>query len=171
MQEKRDNIGGDIFGAIRGASTTAMLLVPPERENGRTQSPAEINATLTGLEPATSAVTGRRANQLRHRAINTSITRVLIALSSSLGEPLERVRTLHRTQNVHKSPRQGRFLSEKSAKNALNRHGATGDPRNLRNRRLRMRFLSPFGGYADMSDLDRCDGYQLIIFFRVPATA
>ncbi len=26
-------------------------------------------ATLTGLEPATSAVTGRRANQLRHRAI------------------------------------------------------------------------------------------------------
>lgn len=25
-------------------------------------------ATLTGLEPATSAVTGRRANQLRHRA-------------------------------------------------------------------------------------------------------
>ncbi len=29
----------------------------------------KINATLTGLEPATSAVTGRRANQLRHRAI------------------------------------------------------------------------------------------------------
>jgi hypothetical protein len=26
-------------------------------------------ATLTGLEPATSAVTGRRANQLRYRAI------------------------------------------------------------------------------------------------------
>ena len=26
-------------------------------------------ATPTGLEPATSAVTGRRANQLRHRAI------------------------------------------------------------------------------------------------------
>ncbi len=31
-------------------------------------SPACI-ATLTGLEPATSAVTGRRANQLRHRAL------------------------------------------------------------------------------------------------------
>jgi integrase len=29
---------------------------------------AEV-ATLTGLEPATSAVTGRRANQLRHRAL------------------------------------------------------------------------------------------------------
>ena len=27
-----------------------------------------VVATLTGLEPATSAVTGRRANQLRHRA-------------------------------------------------------------------------------------------------------
>ena len=27
-------------------------------------------ATLTGLEPATSAVTGRRANQLRHRALH-----------------------------------------------------------------------------------------------------
>ena len=26
-------------------------------------------ATLTGLEPATSAVTGRRANRLRHRAL------------------------------------------------------------------------------------------------------
>ena len=26
---------------------------PPECENGRTWSPAEINATLTGLEPAT----------------------------------------------------------------------------------------------------------------------
>ena len=28
-----------------------------------------VLATLTGLEPATSAVTGRRANQLRHGAI------------------------------------------------------------------------------------------------------
>src|SRR5215218_279877 len=27
-------------------------------------------ATLTGLEPATSAVTGRRANQLRYRALH-----------------------------------------------------------------------------------------------------
>ncbi len=30
-------------------------------------------ATLTGLEPATSAVTGRRANQLRHRAMFYSV--------------------------------------------------------------------------------------------------
>ena len=28
-----------------------------------------LSATLTGLEPATSAVTGRHANQLRYRAI------------------------------------------------------------------------------------------------------
>ena len=27
------------------------------------------DATLTGLEPATSAVTGRHANQLRYRAL------------------------------------------------------------------------------------------------------
>jgi integrase len=30
-------------------------------------------ATRTGLEPATSAVTGRRANQLRYRALKLSI--------------------------------------------------------------------------------------------------
>ena len=35
---------------------------------GRQQCLAVL-ATLTGLEPATSAVTGRRANQLRHRAL------------------------------------------------------------------------------------------------------
>src|SRR5690606_27074356 len=33
-------------------------------------------ATLTGLEPATSAVTGRRANQLRYRAMVYSIMMV-----------------------------------------------------------------------------------------------
>ena len=35
---------------------------------GRQRVPLVL-ATLTGLEPATSAVTGRRANQLRHRAL------------------------------------------------------------------------------------------------------
>ena len=34
----------------------------------RAGEPARV-ATPTGLEPATSAVTGRRANQLRHRAL------------------------------------------------------------------------------------------------------
>ena len=33
-------------------------------------------ATPTGLEPATSAVTGRRANQLRHRALLSCVLRV-----------------------------------------------------------------------------------------------
>ena len=42
-------------------------------------------ATQTGLEPATSAVTGRRANQLRYRAlINQSLsTYVLLLLITS----------------------------------------------------------------------------------------
>ncbi len=35
-------------------------------------------ATLTGLEPATSAVTGRRANQLRHRAVLFARERTLV---------------------------------------------------------------------------------------------
>lgn len=47
-------------------------LVPTELP-GRTAPEPNANrkrlATLTGLEPATSAVTGRRANQLRHRAM------------------------------------------------------------------------------------------------------
>jgi hypothetical protein len=34
-------------------------------------------ATLTGLEPATSAVTGRRANQLRHRALQCNFRAVV----------------------------------------------------------------------------------------------
>ena len=44
---------------------------------GRHRVPAAM-ATLTGLEPATSAVTGRRANQLRHRAL-------LLSCSASCG--------------------------------------------------------------------------------------
>jgi integrase len=37
-------------------------------------------ATLTGLEPATSAVTGRHANQLRYRALlmELLVNRVLV---------------------------------------------------------------------------------------------
>ena len=41
----------------------------PTELSGRRLSQKTISATLTGLEPATSAVTGRRANQLRHRAL------------------------------------------------------------------------------------------------------
>ena len=43
-------------------------------------------ATLTGLEPATSAVTGRRANQLRHRAL---LFAVLFARERTLVDAME----------------------------------------------------------------------------------
>ncbi len=46
-------------------------------------------ATLTGLEPATSAVTGRRANQLRHRALKAALGRESLP-------SLARAITLHR---------------------------------------------------------------------------
>ena len=44
------------------------------------QSTDAVMATLTGLEPATSAVTGRRANQLRHRALFSYLRDVLTEL-------------------------------------------------------------------------------------------
>lgn len=44
-------------------------LVPTELPGRKAASASPRLATLTGLEPATSAVTGRRANQLRHRAL------------------------------------------------------------------------------------------------------
>ena len=49
-------------------------LVPTELPGRKAPARCEpeclaVMATLTGLEPATSAVTGRRANQLRHRAL------------------------------------------------------------------------------------------------------
>ncbi len=42
-------------------------------------------ATLTGLEPATSAVTGRRANQLRYRAMFPKL--LLLPQTKTPGEP------------------------------------------------------------------------------------
>jgi integrase len=44
-------------------------LVPTELPGRKARPCLAEMATLTGLEPATSAVTGRRANQLRHRAL------------------------------------------------------------------------------------------------------
>src|SRR5690625_4247639 len=43
--------------------------LPGRKAPGVRRARAPCLATLTGLEPATSAVTGRRANQLRHRAL------------------------------------------------------------------------------------------------------
>jgi integrase len=42
-------------------------------------------ATRTGLEPATSAVTGRRANQLRYRALKISSKPLLLVLRAPNG--------------------------------------------------------------------------------------
>ena len=44
-------------------------LIPTELPGRKAPVCLAAVATLTGLEPATSAVTGRRANQLRHRAL------------------------------------------------------------------------------------------------------
>ena len=44
-------------------------LVPTELPDLGDRRWAGTAAVLTGFEPATSAVTGRRANQLRHRAL------------------------------------------------------------------------------------------------------
>ncbi len=42
------------------------------------QRKALASATLTGLEPATSAVTGRHANQLRYRALLVELCLVVV---------------------------------------------------------------------------------------------
>src|SRR4051812_43056242 len=47
-------------------------------------------ATLTGLEPATSAVTGRRANQLRYRALLVMLDRACPQRGSNPCYRLER---------------------------------------------------------------------------------
>src|SRR5690606_15235004 len=51
-----------------GGSRAPQGPVGNEREGESCDSPSRT-ATPTGLEPATSAVTGRRANQLRHGAL------------------------------------------------------------------------------------------------------
>ena len=58
------------------------------------------SATLTGLEPATSAVTGRHANQLRYRASLFSVISV-VALAA---EPLTRLNRSNRKARLPVSP-------------------------------------------------------------------
>ena len=54
---------------------------------GRSYRLSYLPATPTGLEPATSAVTGRRANQLRYRALHIELC--LVALVTPTGfEPV-----------------------------------------------------------------------------------
>ncbi|MEY4024053.1 MAG: hypothetical protein RLZ23_1014 [Actinomycetota bacterium] len=47
-------------------------------------APLKLLATRTGLEPATSAVTGRRANQLRYRALHIFMRSTI---ATSFGAP------------------------------------------------------------------------------------
>ncbi len=78
--ERGDGCSPAHCGGGQGRGRTADLpifsrtLVPTELPgrtgdgSGRTNRPLHLGATPTGLEPATSAVTGRRANQLRYGA-------------------------------------------------------------------------------------------------------
>ena len=66
MQVRRGGQGRDRTGDLPLFRRT---LVPTELPGRKAQECLAESATLTGLEPATSAVTGRRANQLRHRAL------------------------------------------------------------------------------------------------------
>src|ERR1700738_40554 len=66
MQVRRGGQGRDRTGDLPLFRRT---LVPTELPGRKASVCLAVVATLTGLEPATSAVTGRRANQLRHRAL------------------------------------------------------------------------------------------------------
>ena len=68
-RDLRRNCGGQ--GRYRTADLPLFrrTLIPTELPGRKAASASPHVATLTGLEPATSAVTGRRANQLRHRAL------------------------------------------------------------------------------------------------------
>ena len=62
----RGKCGGQGRGRTVDLPIFSRTLVPTELP-GLVSGKPDL-ATLTGLEPATSALTGRRANQLRHRA-------------------------------------------------------------------------------------------------------
>jgi integrase len=66
MQVKPGGQGRDRTGDLPLFRRT---LIPTELPGPEGTVCLAMMATLTGLEPATSAVTGRRANQLRHRAL------------------------------------------------------------------------------------------------------
>ena len=80
-------------GGGQGRDRTADLplfrrtLVPTELPGRKAACASPYLATLTGLEPATSAVTGRRANQLRHRALLSAAPRRRVAVPPTGFEP------------------------------------------------------------------------------------
>ncbi|GEM_PF-1343803 len=65
------------FSGGRSYQLSYLALRPPAHPVN-TECAGMSLATLTGLEPATSAVTGRRANQLRHRAVLFARERTLV---------------------------------------------------------------------------------------------
>src|SRR6476646_4057903 len=70
MQVKNGGQGRDRTGDLPLFRRTLVPTeLPGRRALMKPEVPRHEMATLTGLEPATSAVTGRRANQLRHRAL------------------------------------------------------------------------------------------------------
>ena len=74
--------GGQGRGRTADLPIFSRTLVPTELpgrtrdEDGRLNRPLLLGATPTGLEPATSAVTGRRANQLRYGALLKALLRI-----------------------------------------------------------------------------------------------
>lgn len=87
-----------------------------------------VSATLTGLEPATSAVTGRRANQLRHRAMLCYCS----AIPASQGTPYgirTRVTAL-KGRRPRPSRRRGRTESLRGTRNVviIGSHVSLGHP-------------------------------------------
>ena len=70
MQVERGGQGRDRTGDLPLFRRTLVPTeLPGRKAMAEDQYCLAVMATLTGLEPATSAVTGRRANQLRHRAL------------------------------------------------------------------------------------------------------
>ena len=59
-----------------GRSYQLSYLAGPETKAAGENRPLLLGATPTGLEPATSAVTGRRANQLRYGALLKALPNV-----------------------------------------------------------------------------------------------
>lgn len=84
---------GDLSIFSRTLYQLSYRALQPSCDDHRRRSDCSgVSATLTGLEPATSAVTGRRANQLRYRALRFCKSFILPA-------PLQCLEPLLRTPN------------------------------------------------------------------------
>ena len=112
-----------------------------------------VLATLTGLEPATSAVTGRRANQLRHRAL-----RAVLRVTASAGTPYG-IRT-RATALKGRRPRpldeggQNRISPGSSQRGHVGSHVSLGHPEpNPQTTHLRTSIVNPRAPIAQLVEL------------------